>query len=345
MSSSAEASNDVETAGGGRPKFKKRAKKPPKAHLRSRYDDDEDTNDDSAMQTIEQTKKKRKLLNEALYKKGLDVTLTAEKIPQTDTSAPSTKETNGDLSQRLEGAFAGEGGDANAEGGVLMRKHQTAMEAFVKQRLSTQEVDPTEKETPSTDNLPRKTATDDLFAELASASQRLAGTDKAAAEPDKEGDVGAGGAMLGGTGIAEVTLPADDRIQTIRETNEAVSSIESSTACNKRSSAVPQGTNDSIVPGNDSISHVPSSYSHNFQLHTQEWIKEQKRQEQQVQPTASGTTIEQQKEERMGFDAARRVARGDNTGATNSPSNEDKKRSGDDRAWKNFMTKQQQSRS
>eukprot|EP00590_Aulacoseira_subarctica_P011578 CAMPEP_0172420266 /NCGR_PEP_ID=MMETSP1064-20121228/6671_1 /TAXON_ID=202472 /ORGANISM="Aulacoseira subarctica , Strain CCAP 1002/5" /LENGTH=431 /DNA_ID=CAMNT_0013160169 /DNA_START=36 /DNA_END=1331 /DNA_ORIENTATION=- len=38
----------------------------------------------------------------------------------------------------------------------------------------------------------------------------------------KEGDVGSGGTMLGGTGIAEVILPIDHRIGIIRETQEAV---------------------------------------------------------------------------------------------------------------------------
>jgi hypothetical protein len=42
-------------------------------------------------------------------------------------------------------------------------------------------------------------------------------------DPNKtEGDVGSGGTMLGGTGIAEVILPVEDRIGTVRATQEAV---------------------------------------------------------------------------------------------------------------------------
>jgi len=41
----------------------------------------------------------------------------------------------------------------------------------------------------------------------------------------QEGDVGAGGAMLGGTGIAEVVLPVEERIQTAKNTELAASQL------------------------------------------------------------------------------------------------------------------------
>ena len=40
-------------------------------------------------------------------------------------------------------------------------------------------------------------------------------------DAEKEGDVGAGGAMMGGTGIAEVALPVDERLRSLRETERA----------------------------------------------------------------------------------------------------------------------------
>lgn len=187
----------------------------------------------------------------------------------------------------------------------------------------------------------KNSATDDLFAELASTSQKLAGTTSVTAAVG-EGDVGAGGAMLGGTGIAEVKLPADDRIQTIRETQEAVTSF--TTAGNERSSAVPQDSLDNSTIGTNDVSNVPSSYSHNFQLHTQEWVQQKKQEDEKVtEAPAIPHEDEEALDGRMGFQAARRAARGD--GATGSSDmSQGKKRSNDDRAWKNFMTRQQQNR-
>ena len=232
-----------------------------------------------------------------------------------------------DATERMR-AFAGEGGDATAEGGVLQRKHASAMEEFIQENLKAEVV---EKETSTRKN----SGTDDLFAELASASQKLAGTASVAAAVG-EGDVGAGGAMLGGTGIAEVTLPADDRIQTIRETQEAVSSFP---AENNRSSAVPQDSLDSSS-GNNHVSNVPSSYSHNFQLHTQERAQQNKQQDDKVE-TATAPAMEQNEgpqDERMGFEAARRSAKGDSAASVGT--SQGKKRSNDDRVWKNFVKRE-----
>lgn len=50
----------------------------------------------------------------------------------------------------------------------------------------------------------------------------------------KEGDVGAGGAMLGGTGIAEVVLPVEERIQTAKNTELAASQLNRRWAASRR---------------------------------------------------------------------------------------------------------------
>lgn len=343
------------------PVFKKVNKKKKKARLRSRDDDDNnDDEHDSTSLAIQQTKKKRKLLNQVLYKKGLDAaaTLTASTTttetttPQQDESTISTPSNVNLTQQRLEGTFAGEGGDATAEGGVLQRKHQSAMEQFIQQNIQSS------KSTAGNDNVAStqtnkedtpKTATDKLYAELASASQAFTGTssnndNNTIIQTTKEGDVGAGGAMLGGTGIAEVTLPADDRIQTIRATELAVSSLSSGD--NKTSSAVPQDGNGKQE---QTMSNVPSSYSHNFQLHTQEWIQAQQQQEQQQPDAAAAVPVIQQEEEkggRMGFQAARHAAaRGQDGDGNAKVSGQKKKRaSGDDRAFKTFVTRQNESR-
>ena len=318
------------TAAPARPQFKKVTKKV-KTRLRSREHDDDDE-DLSAMQTIEATRKKRKLLNEVLYKKGLDVTLQAPSETVV-AAAVETTTPQKDLDVRMR-SFAGGGGDATAEGGVLQRKHQSAMEEFIQGKLKhSQEKQPHEDSTTTAN----KNDTDKLYAELASAAQKLAGI-ASSATTTGEADVGAGGAMLGGTGIAEVTLPADDRILNIKATEEAISAFP--TSASKQSSAVPQDLLGS-TSGKDDILNVPSSYSHNFQLHTQEWVQQKKQEEKAMEPVP---VIQQDDsgEERVGFEAARRTVRGDLT--TSVSRTQEKRRSNDDRAWKNFMTRQQQSR-
>ncbi len=315
-----------------RPQFKKFKKKKSKARLRSRKEEDDDEHDSSAMDAIAQAKKKRKLLNEVLYKKGLDVTLKASSdvAGAAVESTSSAKETD-DATDRLR-SFAGEGGDATAEGGVLQRKHMSAMEDFIQEKLKQQNVGEEQEETT---DVTTNTATDKLYAELASESQKLSQITQSG-----EGDTGAGGAMLGGTGIAEVTLPADDRIQTIRETQDAVSSFQTSEG--KHSSAVPQDFDK--TSGTDELLNVPSSYSHNFQLHTQEWVQ-QKQQEEVVSSPANNQEVHDDSQDgRVGFDMARRRAAQGDVSATAPSQQEKKNRSNDDRAWKNFMTKQKQSR-
>merc|ERR1719491_185070 len=44
--------------------------------------------------------------------------------------------------------------------------------------------------------------------------------EEAMLEKQREGDVGAGGAMLGGTGLAEVLLPVENRLRNVRETEK-----------------------------------------------------------------------------------------------------------------------------
>lgn len=331
MSQVSKEASELPTA--PKPQFKK-LKKKNKARLRTRDNPNDDDNEEdlSAMEAIVQTKKKRKLLNEVLYKKGLDAAATLKpslEAAVVETNADESK----DATERMR-AFAGEGGDATAEGGVLQRKHASAMEEFIQENLKAEVV---EKETSTRKN----SGTDDLFAQLASVSQKLAGTESVAASVG-EGDIGAGGAMLGGTGIAEVILPADDRIQTIRETQEAVSFFP--TAETNRSSAEPKDSLD-ISSVNNHVSHVPSSYSHNFQLHTQERAQQNKQQDDKVEASAA-PAIEQNEgaqNERMGFEAARRAAKGDSS--TGLGISQGKKRSNDDRVWKNFVTREREGKS
>jgi hypothetical protein len=370
--------------------FKKVAKKTKrKARLRARSEDD-DTSSQSAMNAIQETRKKRKLLNEVQYKRGLDATLNATSSSIATTTPSSESNQQEDLTERLKGTFSGgTGGDANSgEGGVLQRKHKDAMEEFIRLNLEqSQEKKPeTQEESSST----VKDMKAKLFTELASASLELAGTKEK--QQNEEGDVGAGGAMLGGTGIAEVALPVDDRIQTTKETEKAMSLIRQQGRVlnrenllqrevavsspmsfsagagkqgktnlpvipiqGKSSSAMPQealGTGGVSVPGygsfTDDVSDVPSSYSHNFQLHAKEWVQQKKEGELANAPVPVDEHAHvAANHERIGFKAARRVARGkDDSAAMQSqgPRQRSGRQSTDDRVWKSFMAKQHENR-
>jgi hypothetical protein len=121
----------------------------------------------------------------------------------------------------------------------------------------------------------------------------------------------------------------------------------------------------------EDVSGLGASYSHNFKLHTHEWVHKRKEEreaelqaERVLQLANEGTATNRQ---RMGFDAARRVARGQiplptphhttegSTGtrptttgaatatggnATNNRDNSNFQRSNDDRVWKTFMARQ-----
>lgn len=367
--------------------FKKVAKKTVrKTRLRARSDDDESSSQ-SAMNAIQETRRKRKLLNEVQHKRGLDATLNATPSSAATSTSPSEPKQQEDLTERLKGTFSGgTGGDANSgEGGILQRKHKDAMEEFIRQNLKQSQEKETEAQEESSSTVKDMKAK--LYAELASASLELAGTKEK--QQDEEGDVGAGGAMLGGTGIAEVALPVDDRIQTIKETEQAISLIRQqgrvlnrntlvqrevaaslpltfSAGADKRGKTnLPMGESSSSVPQEaletgrvsspagygsfkDDVSDVPLSYSHNFQLHKQEWVQQKKEGEQANVPVPVDKHAHvAANNERIGFEAARRVARGKDESAamqSQEPRQETEKRSTDDRVWKSFMAKQHENR-
>ena len=64
----------------------------------------------------------------------------------------------------------------------------------------------------------------EMFAELLTSDNK--GDNDNAPTGAEEGDVGAGGAMMGGTGIAEATLPIDERIKALKETQRAATEYE-----------------------------------------------------------------------------------------------------------------------
>eukprot|EP00574_Skeletonema_japonicum_P008639 CAMPEP_0201729996 /NCGR_PEP_ID=MMETSP0593-20130828/20753_1 /ASSEMBLY_ACC=CAM_ASM_000672 /TAXON_ID=267983 /ORGANISM="Skeletonema japonicum, Strain CCMP2506" /LENGTH=462 /DNA_ID=CAMNT_0048222445 /DNA_START=40 /DNA_END=1424 /DNA_ORIENTATION=+ len=375
--------------------------------------DDED--EEGALHTILAVDRRRKLLN--YRNRGVDSThlLKASKSTATATNTTTNDDDatnvdtnkNKDLEERLKGTFsegklAGSndmGGDD--EGGILAKKHRRAMEEFIQKNLqvgtdvsvvqSNDEVATTTASGPTEDEK-------ELFAELLQSNDANSTNNPGNGSQSKEGDVGAGGAMMMGSGIAEVALPASERLRTLKETERAAMEYEkargrgnrpqhdhggngndnraaddtanaaaddvhtvvpmnfasgpgkrkrqdadmltattaAAAATSLRNAATSQtNVQSTTIPSSSSaaysassaggsvqrsdVSTLGQSYSHNFQLHQQDWIA-QRRDERQVEIDTLKTQQQQAEEaddlggvsgERMGFEMARRAAKGE----------------------------------
>jgi hypothetical protein len=296
-------------------------------------------------------------------------------------------------------------GDDDGGGGILAMKHKMAMEEFIQKNLREKQQDPLGSTTTTTNayggdevgNHDRQSTERELYAELLLSPKgkgdgirkrmNYSEDDDGDGDDTKkkrgaEGDVGAGGAVMGGTGIAEVALPIDERLRAARATEMAALERERARMAKRNyhdgtvsSSALPNTVFSSSHSNNTSDlstnNLLGASYSHNFQLHTKEWVS-RRRDERQIEidalrtaqeATEGNTTIENRA--RIGFEAARKSAKqGGGSGANAStltasaggknddPSmrNEwDRKqggdaRSNDERVWRTFMTKQRNRR-
>ena len=394
-----------------------------------------DTNeqyDGGALGAILAVERRRKLFN--TKNRGVDSTHLLKASPKiTEDSTTITEPVkNKDLEERLKGTFsegklAGSndmGGDE--EGGILAKKHKRAMEEFIQKKLQGGGSGDGKIESTSAGAGPTEDEKE-MFAELLLSSDNASSTNNIAnASQAKDGDIGAGGAMMMGSGIAEVALPASQRLKTLKETEKAVSDYEKARNRQGRQEHNDRNGNDDLhlASANDHIQHeVPmnfaagpgkrkrqesdmvsttaalstetpptksltshhreqpinssaaysassagtsvqrsdvstlgQSYSHNFQLHQQDWIA-QRRDERQSEIDTIKTQQQADEAEdssgRMGFAMARRVAKGEKgvrPPPARGPNGESlrnewdrtkggNQRSNDDRVWRQFMAK------
>jgi len=402
----------------------------------------EEEEEPSALTAIMAVERRRKLLGNR--NRGVDTANLGKKstkqtaITINDTAAEDDttahNNNNKDLDERLNKSFAGGklagsndmGGDD--EDGILAKKHRLAMETYIKDNLNeTKDGDEKEK---SNNNNTTTDAEKQMYAELLipeSATTQRGNT------PTKgsEGDVGAGGAMMGGTGIAEVALPIDERIKAMRETERVAMEYErarkarygegadggdrmpevnekstdttasdftamvpmnfasgpgkrkrqdevglvgiedhssSTTQTKPKTSFIGPGYNNagsSAIPASSGlsvqksdVSTLGASYSHNFQLHTKEWIS-RKRDERQLeideaeakQAIDEGPTTNDGTDTRVGFEMSRKIARGEvnltaSAAAASRARNKNEwdnkgrqHQSSDERAFRQFMSK------
>ena len=387
----------------------------------------------SALDKIREVERRRKLFS--TRNRGVDaLNLGKQTLRRKSTDSDDDEEEavvgNKDLEERLKGTFdkgklAGSndmGGDV--EGGILAKKHKKAMEEYIESNLQEQ---PAGSNGAASEKGDFQSTTDiekEMYSELLVSDSGV----KDVEEAKKEGDVGAGGAMMGGTGIAEVTLPVDERIKAMKDTERAAMEYEkvrkarlgiveeeagrdpSSALNSKRFAAVdnsddlmamvpmnfasgpgkrkrkdptisepmvqtsqPEATNTfdptkdfsypiyssaipagSVIEKDSNTSQLGASFSHNYAQHNREWIEEKKNERQAEIDAISAQNVEDGPEEskaRLGFEAARKLAKGEVLNTTgNTKSNELKNQwdgrhgSNDDRVWKTFMSNQKNRR-
>ncbi|KAL7549701.1 hypothetical protein ACHAWF_012959 [Thalassiosira exigua] len=211
-------------------------------------DDDDDDGDGSALEAVLAAERRRKLLGSGRGR-GVDASKLGKDARRSrPTSAGGAKggidgdggeeedgDRNKDLEDRLEVTFAGGklagtndmgGGDG---GGVLATKHRKAMEEFIRRNLGEDGAaaggagEANDSSEGGAKN-PASEAEREMYAELLEGDDAKGGP--AGTPAAGEGDVGAGGAMMGGTGIAEVALPIDERIEALKETERAAAEHE-----------------------------------------------------------------------------------------------------------------------
>ena len=386
----------------------------------------------SALDKIREVERRRKLFstrNRGVDALNLGKQTLRRKSADSDGDDEEVVAGNKDLEERLRGTFdkgklAGSndmGGDV--EGGVLAKKHKKAMEDYIKSNLQEQPACGNGTADEKGDFQNTTDIEKEMYSELLVSDNGI----KDVEEAKKEGDVGAGGAMMGGTGIAEVTLPVDERIKAIKDTERAAMEYEKARKArlgivdeeNRRdpshtqnskqfadvdnselmamvpmnfasgpgkrkrkdtalsdhtvqtsqpeatntfdptkdfsypihSSAIPAG---SFIERDSDSSKLGASFSHNYAQHNREWIEEKKNERQAEIDAICAQNVEDGPEEskaRLGFEAARKLAKGEAFNETNNArANELKNQwdgrhgSNDDRVWRTFMSNQKNRR-
>ncbi|GAX19031.1 hypothetical protein FisN_8Hh254 [Fistulifera solaris] len=202
--------------------------------------------------------------------------------------------------------------------GVLEQKHRQAMEAYIAENLGSATTTQHDKETKVVHN-----ATEQLYAELSEAAMRLAGRSSV-------DDVGG---TMAGTSLAEVVLPVEERMAALEETARATKVKDGRTnlpAASKASinSAVP---NRFAAPARPKVLYDATTTA----LEQEAGFMDE--------TGTTSTSDDAPDNDRVGFHAFRRQQNGE-IRALNNSHERGGHRATDDRAFKNFVTKQRERR-
>lgn len=186
----------------------------------------ESEEEDSVLGKIQAVKKARKI--KSLLK--ISTLERSKKKPKVgvgnEKEDTKTIQGNQDLRERLEGIFEVRTGNAvENENNVMTLKHQMAMQEYIDAQMKKDDVQngSTKSEQADVESADIVKDKKDLYAKILREAT-LMGSEMSG-ENQVDEDVGAGGEMLGGTGIAEVELPVEQRLQTAKETALAASRL------------------------------------------------------------------------------------------------------------------------
>lgn len=195
----------------------------------SKEEDNKSEEKDSALGKIQALKKARKiksLLKISTLEKSQKKTLVG--AAENEKEDKVIIQANQDLRQKLEGTFEVRTGNAvENENSVMTLKHQMAMQEYIDAQMKKGEV-PNASTYTHTDQVDQEDVSivkdkKDLYAKILREATLIGSGMNEEKQVDE--DMGAGGEMLGGTGIAEVELPVEQRLQTAKETALAASRL------------------------------------------------------------------------------------------------------------------------
>lgn len=277
-----------------------------------------DSNASSVQPIIQQHKKRRKVLEQAQYKRGVN----AEELLRLSGTTGSKK--NDDRLDAIEGACLTHISD-NQEG-ILQRKHQQAMEEFIRQNMSKEVED---KQTNPTETLRvdhhELLTEQQLYQRLAETSRQLTGKSTLVNDSAPVDD-GAKEAFVAGTGLAEVILPVEERLKTLKETAVAAMALEQQRYKKGRRDETLLPTYSSRDP---KAGAVPQRFASTRHSHTTGHAATNE--SSQVSASTSDS-------HRLGFDAFRQKSQRGPTPDARQNTRERIERATDDRAFKNFVT-------
>jgi hypothetical protein len=277
-----------------------------------------------------------------------------------DEKVEEEEEANKDLKERLDSSFAStklkskrfynddEDDEDDEDGGIMRKKHKLAMEQYIQSQMSNNNNSNNNESVNingTVDNTSIIRDKKDLYAQLLKSTEASNSSSLSPSQTNQnsnrddiqEGDVGAGGEMLGGTGIAEVILSVEDRIKNVQETEMALAKKQEMYQQQRKEKG-------------DDLSAVGSSYAHNFRLHNSEWIENKKKEGRAIHEatmSATGTVgrnnLNDEYElnnERIGFYAKRGLTNENDNGQGGGGSGGGRhNQSKDDKVWKNFVRK------
>lgn len=302
------------------------------------------------LEILEQKRRERKLLQ------GIKLSNSKKKLKNSVVNAAGNVMPNN-------GMFVND--RASEESTVLEKKHAIAMEKYIQSRLNDKQVSmkggaalSAQGDKPKVGNRSKE----DLFEELAKKVVTV-GTDAAGGSLHRDGtgeaDVGSGGNILGGTGIAEIELksslvaqnsamnqnPRPSRVSRRDEEKMiAKAGLPTTFGMSSKQKNNPNTINidapDVIVSKKDSDSYappslknsiIPTNISQNYQKHNHEWIQKKRIDEKRALEKANEVEYDiDDKSGRIGFAAARGRAPVSNSEGS-------KYKSSDNKVFKKFV--------